>query len=254
MIYIKSAVEIEKMRAAGALGARVMEKILSAVRVGITTAQLDKIAKEEIASANAVPSFLGYRVSDSIPPFPGAICTSVNDEVVHGIPGSRSLKEGDIISIDLGVMLHGYHSDMARTVGVGKISKEAQRLIDVTKECFFCGIEYARAGLRIGELAAAIQQHAESNGMGVVRELTGHGIGQSLHESPEVLNFATRHKGISLRAGMTIAVEPMINLGTERVFWDENGWTVKTADGSLSAHYENTIAIGDGACEILTLT
>lgn len=247
MIILKSAKEIEKMRQAGRVAAQAMEKVLAAVRPGITTGELDRIAFDYIIGAGATPSFKGYGG------FPGSICASVNEQVVHGIPGHRRLREGDIISIDLGACLHGFHSDMARTVGVGEIAPEVQRLIDVTKESFYRGIAQAIAGNRIYHISKAIEDYALENGVGVVKELIGHGVGQNLHEAPDVPNFVSRFKGPVLRAGMTIAVEPMLNMGTAEVFEADDGWTVSTVDGKPSAHYENTIAIlPEGPCEILT--
>ena len=247
MIILKSAKEIEKMRQAGRVAAQAMEKVLAAVRPGITTGELDRIAFDYIIGAGATPSFKGYGG------FPGSICASVNEQVVHGIPGHRRLREGDIISIDLGACLHGFHSDMARTVGVGEIAPEVQRLIDVTKESFYRGIAQAIAGNRIYHISKAIEDYALENGVGVVKELIGHGVGQNLHEAPDVPNFVGRFKGPVLRAGMTIAVEPMLNMGTAEVFEADDGWTVSTVDGKPSAHYDNTIAIlPEGPCEILT--
>lgn len=248
MIIIKSAKEIEKMRQAGRVAAQAMEKVLAAVRPGVTTGELDRIAFDYIIGAGATPSFKGYGG------FPGSICASVNEQVVHGIPGHRRLREGDILSIDMGAYLHGFHSDMARTVGVGQISPEAQRLIDITKESFYRGIAQAIAGNRIFHISKAIEEYAVENGVSVVRELIGHGVGQDLHEAPDVPNFVSRFKGPVLRPGMTIAVEPMLNLGTPKVVEADDGWTVSTLDGKLSAHYENTIAImPEGPCEILTV-
>ena len=248
MIIIKSEKEIEKMRQAGSVAARAMEKVLAAVRPGISTGELDRIAFDYIIGAGATPSFKGYGG------FPGSICASVNEQVVHGIPGHRRLREGDILSVDLGAYLHGFHSDMARTVGVGEISPEAQRLIDVTKESFYRGIAQAIPGNRIYHISKAIEDYAVENGMGVVKELIGHGVGQNLHEAPDVPNFVGRFKGPVLRAGMTIAVEPMLNLGTAKIVEADDGWTVSTLDGKYSGHYENTIAIRpEGPCEILTV-
>lgn len=248
MIIIKSVKEIEKMRQAGRVAAQAMEKVLAAVRPGVTTGELDRIAFDYIIGAGATPSFKGYGG------FPGSICASVNEQVVHGIPGHRRLREGDILSIDMGAYLHGFHSDMARTVGVGQISPEAQQLIDITKESFYRGIAQAIAGNRIFHISKAIEDYAVGNGVSVVRELIGHGVGQDLHEAPDVPNFVSRFKGPVLRPGMTIAVEPMLNLGTPKVVEADDGWTVSTLDGKLSAHYENTIAImPEGPCEILTV-
>lgn len=248
MITIKSASQIEKMRKSGEITKGALELIEEAIKPGVTTKQLDKIAYDYIKSKGAIPNFLNYNG------FPGTICASVNDEVVHGIPNGRQvLKEGDIISIDMGAILDGWHSDAARTFGVGKISDEAQKLIDVTRESFFEGIKYARHGAKLGDISSAIQQYAESFGYGVVRDLVGHGIGTSLHEDPSVPNFGRAGHGVKLAAGMVLAVEPMINEGTWKVEMLDDGWTVVTADGKLSAHYENTIAITKGDCEILTL-
>lgn len=246
MIILKSKREIELMRESGKLAADTMEKVLAAVRVGITTAELDKIAYDNIIRLKATPSFLGYGG------FPATICASVNDEVVHGIPGKRVLKEGDILTVDLGVVYRGYHSDMARTVPVGKIDPSAEELIKVTKECFYKGMARAVIGNHICDIGEAVQRHAESNGMSVVRELVGHGVGQDLHESPDVPNYVTRHKGAALREGMTIAIEPMINLGGKAIVTDRDGWTIRTRDGSYSAQYENTIAVTQNGPDILT--
>ena len=248
MITIKSASQIEKMRKSGAVTKGALELIEKSIRPGISTKQLDKIAHDYIISKGAKPNFLNYNG------FPGSICASVNDEVVHGIPSKhRVLKEGDIISIDMGAVLDGWHSDAARTFGVGKISAEAQQLIDVTKQCFFEGIKYAKHGAKLGDVSYAIQKYAESFGYGVVRDLVGHGIGTSLHEDPSVPNFGRAGHGVRLAAGMVLAIEPMINEVTWRVEMLDDDWTVVTQDGKLSAHYENTVALTKDGCEILTL-
>ena len=248
MITIKSASQIEKMRKSGAVTKGALELIEKSIRPGISTKQLDKIAYDYIISKGAKPNFLNYNG------FPGSICASVNDEVVHGIPSKQVvLKEGDIISIDMGAILDGWHSDAARTFGVGKISDEAQKLIDVTRECFFEGIKHAKHGAKLGDISYAIQTYAESHGYGVVRDLVGHGIGTSLHEDPSVPNFGRAGHGVRLAAGMVLAIEPMINEGTWRVEMLDDDWTVVTQDGKLSAHYENTVAITKDGCEILTL-
>ena len=248
MITIKSAKQVEKMRKACKITKEALELIGKNIRPGVSTKQLDKIAYDFIISQGAKPNFLNYNG------FPGSICASVNDEVVHGIPDKRTvLKEGDIISIDMGTVLDGWHSDAARTFGVGKISDEAQRLIDTTKESFFEGIKHIKHGAKLGDCSAAIQEYCESRGYGVVRDLVGHGIGQSLHEDPSVPNFGTVGKGVRLAAGMTLAIEPMINEGTYKVAVLDDDWTVVTADGKLSAHYENTILVTKDGCEILTL-
>ena len=246
MVVIKSSREIELMHDSGKIAAEAMYKVVAAVKPGITTGQLDKIANEVIVHHGAKSSFKDYQG------FPGNICTSVNDEIVHGIPGKKVLHEGDIVTIDLGAYYRGYHSDMARTVPVGRISKRAEKLIRITKECFYRGIEQAVIGNRISDIGRAVQQHAEGNGMSVVRELIGHGVGQNLHEQPDVPNYVTHSRGIMIRKGMTIAVEPMINLGAAALIWEDDGWTVRTRDGEYSAQYENTIAVTDSGPVILT--
>ena len=209
---------------------------------------IDRLGEKLIRSHGCIPSFKNYNG------YPGSICVSVNDEVVHGIPSRhRILKEGDIVSLDAGVIYKGYHSDAARTWGVGAVSPEAQKLMDVTKQAFFEGIRFAKAGNHLNDISSAIQRYAESFGYGVVRDLVGHGIGTHLHEDPEVPNFAMKRKGILLQPGMTLAVEPMINAGRPEVNWLEDGWTVVTDDHSLSAHYENTILITEGEPELLSL-
>ena len=247
-VSIKSEKEIARMREAGKILSEVHDRLSEIIQPGITTKELDRRATEWIRSYGCTPSFLNYNG------FPAAICVSVNDEVVHGIPNKkRILQEGDIVSLDAGVIYRGYHSDAARTHAVGKISPQAQQLIDVTKQCFFEGIKYAKEGNHLNDISAAIQSYAEAFGYGVVRDLVGHGIGSHLHEDPEVPNFARKRRGIKLRQGMTLAVEPMINAGKLDVRWLDDEWTVVTEDGSLSAHYENTILITDGEPEILTL-
>ena len=212
------------------------------------TIDIDRLVEKLIRSHGCIPSFKNYNG------YPGSICVSVNDEVVHGIPSRhRILKEGDIVSLDAGVIYKGYHSDAARTWGVGAVSPEAQKLMDVTKQAFFEGIRFAKAGNHLNDISSAIQRYAESFGYGVVRDLVGHGIGTHLHEDPEVPNFAMKRKGILLQPGMTLAVEPMINAGRPEVNWLEDGWTVVTDDHSLSAHYENTILITEGEPELLSL-
>ena len=248
MISIKSAKQIEMMRKSAVITKGALELIEKNIRPGVSTAYLDKIAHEYILSQGGKPNFLNYSG------FPASICTSVNDAVVHGIPSKREiLKEGDIISIDMGTVLDGYHSDAARTFPVGKISPEAQKLIDVTKQSFFEGIKQLRHGAKIGDVSHAIQTYAESFGYGVVRDLVGHGIGRSLHEDPQVPNFGKPGRGVKLAKGMTLAIEPMINEGTYKVEVEDDDWTVVTADGKLSAHYENTVVITESGCEILTL-
>lgn len=247
-VSIKSAREIELMREAGKILARVHEELEKAIKPGISTMDIDRLGERLIRSYGCIPSFKNYNG------YPASICVSVNDEVVHGIPNKhRILREGDIVSLDAGVIHHGYHSDAARTHAVGIISLEAQKLMDITKQSFFEGIKYAKAGNHLNDVSAAIQNYAESFGYGVVRDLVGHGIGEHLHEEPEVPNFSQKRKGIKLVPGMTLAVEPMINAGRADVVWLDDDWTVVTDDGSLSAHYENTILITEGDPEILSI-
>lgn len=247
-VSIKSAREIELMRGAGKILARVHDELADAIRPGISTMDIDRLGERIIRSLGCIPSFKNYNG------YPASICVSVNDEVVHGIPNkNRILHEGDIVSLDAGVIYQGYHSDAARTHGVGSISPEAQKLIDVTKQCFFEGIKYAKPGNHLNDISSAIQQYAESFGYGVVRDLVGHGIGERLHEEPEVPNFSQKRKGIRLMPGMTLAIEPMINAGRADVVWLDDDWTVVSDDGSLSAHYENTVLITADGPEILSL-
>jgi len=252
MISIKSKSEIDIMRRAGEIVAAAHDKLREAIKPGVTTLELDRIAEEFIRKNNASPSFKGYKGLPGAADYPASICASVNDEVVHGIPGLRTLKEGDIISIDIGVYYGGFHSDMARTYPVGRISSEAERLINVTAQSFYEGMKQAQTGKRIVDISAAIQDYVEKHGYSVVREYVGHGIGREMHESPQIPNYRTRERGPRLEPGMTRAVEPMVNAGGFNVRLLENRWTVVTADGSLSAHYENTIAITDDEPIILT--
>ncbi len=251
MIVIKSVAELDKMRRAGRIVAEVLERMREAVAPGVTTAQLDELALAVIRKYNAIPSFNGYPPG-SAHPFPANICTSINEELVHGIPGPRVLQEGDIISIDVGAILDGYHGDAATTLPVGEISAEAHRLLEATEGALYAGIAAARAGNRTGDISAAIQSHVESRGYSVVREYTGHGIGRKMHEEPQVPNFGEPGKGMRLRARMTIALEPMVLAGERFVKTLEDHWTVVSCDGKLTAHFEHTIAITDGEAEILT--
>ena len=247
-VSIKSSREIQLMREAGRILALVHEELGKALRPGMSTLDIDRLGEKLIRSYGCSVSFKNYNG------YPASICVSVNDEVVHGIPSKhRILKEGDIVSLDAGVIYNGYHSDAARTHAIGKITPEAQQLIRVTRECFFEGIKYARAGNHLNDISSAIQAYAESFGYGVVRDLVGHGIGDHLHEDPEVPNFSQRRRGIRLQPGMTLAIEPMINMGRADVAWLDDDWTVVTDDGSLSAHYENTILITEGEPEIFSL-
>ncbi|NSW91207.1 MAG: type I methionyl aminopeptidase [Firmicutes bacterium] len=252
MITIKSQHEIDIMRKAGEITAIVLEKLKETIAPGITTLELDRITEEIIKKYGATPSFKGYRSSLGAPDYPASICASVNDEVVHGIPGLRMLKGGDIISIDIGVYYNGYHADAARTFPVGNISGNAERLIKVTRESFYKGIEFAVRGKRIIDISTAIQNYVERHGYSVIRDYVGHGIGREMHEAPQVPNYRTRERGPRLEQGMTLAIEPMVNEGGYRVKLLDNKWTVVTEDGSLSAHYENTILITGNEPLILT--
>lgn len=247
MIYLKSQREIGLMRQAGRIVALAHEEIKNAIKPGVTTQTLDEIAERVIRAHGGVPAFKGYGG------FPASICASVNDEVVHGIPSNRVLKEGDIISVDIGVNLNGYFGDAAKTHGVGVISEDAQKLIDVTRACFYKGLEQCQVGNRLSNIGQAIQELAESHGYGVVRDLVGHGIGTALHEDPQVPNYGPAGKGPRLQVGMVLAIEPMINKGTYRVKTLSDDWTVVTADKSLSAHYEHTVAIMENGYELLTV-
>ena len=248
-VSIKSEREIQLMREAGRILAMVHQELGKQIRPGMSTLDVDRIGEEMIRSYGCEPSFKGYCG------YPGSICVSVNEEVVHGIPNAkRILRDGDIVSLDAGVIYKGYHSDAARTVAVGNISKEAQDLIDRTRQSFFEAMKVARAGHHLNEIGRTVQDYAESFGYGVVRDLVGHGIGSELHQEPEIPNFRQLRRGIKLRPGMTLAVEPMINMGTADVVWMDDEWTVISEDMSLSAHYENTILITDGKPELLTLT
>lgn len=247
-VTIKSAREIELMRESGRLLAIVHDELGKAIRPGISTKDIDELGEKLIRSFGCVPNFLNYQG------YPASICVSVNNEVVHGIPRrDHILQEGDIVSLDAGLIYKGYHSDAARTHAVGKISPEAEKLIKVTKQSFFEGIKMAKAGQHLFDISNAIDAYVTSFGYGIVRDLVGHGIGTKLHEEPQIPNFRQRRRGPRLEAGMTLAVEPMINMGTGDVEWLDDDWTVVTADGAYSAHYENTILITDSEPEILTL-
>ncbi len=248
MVSIKSQSEIALMREAGKILAKTHEELKNAIRPGMSTLEIDRLGEKIIRGYGCIPSFLNYNG------YPASICVSVNDEVVHGIPSAdRILMEGDIVSLDAGVIYKGYHADAARTYGVGQISAEAQKLIDVTKQSFFEGIKMAKDGNHLHDISNAIADYCESYGYGVVRDLVGHGIGKNLHEDPQIPNFRQRRRGIKLSKGMTLAIEPMVNAGTYEVYWLDDDWTVVSDDGSLSAHYENTILITDGEPEILTI-
>lgn len=247
MIYVKSNAEIDAMAKAGRIVAETLLKIEEVVKPGVTTKELDKIAEDYIISCGARPSFKGHYG------FPATICASINEEVVHGIPGGRILQEGDIISIDCGAFIDGFHGDAARTFPVGRISNEAQKLIEVTRDSFFEGLKYAIVNNRVGDISSAVQTYAESHGFSVVRDYVGHGIGRKMWEEPSIPNFGKPGKGPKLVKGLVIAIEPMINIGTYEVRELSDGWTVVTSDGKFSAHYENTVAILDDGPKILTL-
>ena len=246
MITLKSEHEIELMRRAGKITAAARALAREMVKPGVTTQQIDKAVFDFIRSHGATPSFLHYNG------YPASVCVSVNDEIIHGIPGPRVLQEGDVVSVDVGAYIGGFHGDCAATFACGAISEEAQRLIDVTRQSFFEGIRYARDGHRLLDISAAIQEYVESNGFSIVREYVGHGIGTQMHESPEIPNYGHPGHGPKLLRGMTLAIEPMVNAGTAAIRQMPDGWTVRTLDGKYAAHYENTILITDGEPEILT--
>ena len=248
-ITIKSSREIELMTEAGRILEIVHNELGKALRPGMSTKDIDRLGEEIIRSYGCIPSFLNYNG------YPASICVSVNEEVVHGIPDKhRIIREGDIVSLDAGVIYKGYHSDAARTHGIGTISKEAEDLIRITRECFFEGIKYAKEGNYLFDISAAIGNYEQERGYGVVRDLCGHGIGTALHEAPEIPNYKMNRKGVKLKAGMTLAIEPMINIGTWEVDWLDDDWTVVSRDRSLSAHYENTVLITKDEPILLTLT
>ncbi len=248
-ITLKSEADLAKMKAAGNIVKETLELLSSQATVGMTTEELDRIAEAYIREQGAYPSFLHYNG------YPKSICASVNQQVVHGIPGKYKLRDGDILSIDVGAKLEGFHGDAARTLLIGNVPEEVQKLVAVTRECFFEGLKFARAGYHIADIGAAVQKHAEAHGYGVVRDLVGHGIGREMHEPPDVPNFVDRRmgRGAPLVPGMVIAIEPMINLGTWEVVQLQDGWTIETRDGRPSAHYENTVAITEGEPVLLTL-
>lgn len=247
-VTIKSQREIELMRHAGKLLGQTLKQLEEAVRPGMSTWELNQIGEEIIRGYGCIPSFLNYNG------YPASICISLNDEVVHGIPRKDFIiQEGDIVSMDAGLIYQGYHADAARTVGVGEITENARKLIEVTRQSFFEGIRQAKQGNHLYDISGAIGDYAESFGYGVVRDLVGHGIGKNLHEDPQIPNFRQRRRGLKLQAGMTFAIEPMVNEGSPDVCWADDDWTVMTEDCSLSAHYENTVLITDGEPEILTL-
>jgi len=246
MIELKTASQIEKMRIAGRLSRQALELAGSLIAPGVTTAEIDKAVREFIIANGGQPSFLGYAG------YPASVCLSVNEEVIHGIPGSRRLRDGDIVSVDVGAVVNGWHGDNAATFGVGNVAPEAQKLMQITKQCLDTAVAMVKPGVRLGDIGYAIQSLAEANGYGVVREFIGHGIGSELHQGPDVPNYGRPGRGIRLEKGMTIAIEPMINLKGHEVRMLSDGWTVVTRSGSVSAHFENTIAVTDDGAEVLT--
>ena len=256
MITIKNNKEIELMREACRVVALVYEELEKKIKPGMSTWELDQIAEKKMISLGAIPAEKGYDIGiKGVPPFPASICVSINDEVIHGIPSKHKfIKEGDIVSVDTVALKNGYNGDAARTFVVGKISKEAQRLIDVTKQAFFEGLKYAKVGNRIGDISHAIGTYVESQGFSVVREFQGHGIGKDMHEDPGIPNYGKAGRGPRIEAGMTLAIEPMVIQGKPDILELSDGWTIVTEDGSLAAHYENTVLITKNGPEILTMT
>ncbi|HLB26142.1 MAG TPA: type I methionyl aminopeptidase [Dehalococcoidia bacterium] len=246
-IILKSRDEIAIMRDAGRIVAEMLQVLVERLRPGLIEKELDEIVRREFKKRKVTPVFLGYQG------YPATVCVSVNDEIVHGIPGEREIADGDVVSIDLGCVYKGFVADSAVTVGVGNVSPEAQRLIEVTREALARGIAAARAGARLGQIGAAIQAYVEGEGFSVVREYVGHGVGRQMHEDPQVPNYGDPESGPVLKEGMVIAIEPMVNVGDWRTKRDSDNWTVRTLDGSLSAHFEHTLAVRDGAAEVLTL-
>jgi methionyl aminopeptidase len=249
VITIKSDEEIKIMREAGRVVGQTLQILVDAVKPGLVVKELDKLVRKEYARRGVIPTFLGY----AEPPYPATVCVSINEDLVHGIPGNRVIQEGDIVSIDLGATYRGFVGDSALTIGVGGITPEAQRLIDVTRESLWRGIGAAKAGVRLGVVSNAIGEYIESQGFGVVREYVGHGVGRQMHEEPQVPNYGPPDRGPILRKGMVLALEPMVTVGDWHTKKQADGWTVSTLDGSLCAHFEHTIAITDGEAEVLTL-
>lgn len=252
MIDIKTADEIEKIKKGGKILATILNQVAGAVKPGVTTNDLNKLARELIFRYGATPAFEGYRADRSSGQYPAALCTSVNDEIVHAIPSNRVLKEGDIIGLDLGIVYEKYFTDMAVTVGVGKISQQATRLIDVTKKSLDLGIKKVKPDHNIGDIGSAIQQYVEANGFSVVRQLVGHGVGRAVHEEPQVPNYGQPRTGEVLKPGMVLAIEPMVNIGNYRIKEGKDGFSFKTTDGNLSAHFEHTVVVMEKGCQIVT--
>ena len=246
MIYYKTADEIELLRKSNMLVARTHGEMAKLIKPGVSTLKLDKVAEEFIRDNDGVPGFLGYQG------YPNTLCISINDTVVHGIPSNYELKDGDIVSVDCGVLMNKYYGDSAYTYTVGEVKSEIIKLLEITKESLYKGIEKAVVGSRLGDIGYAVQEHCESNGYSVVREMVGHGVGKKLHEKPEVPNYGRRGSGIKLKKGLVLAIEPMINLGKKDIYQLEDGWTIKTRDGMPSAHFEHTVAIDQGKADILS--
>ena len=246
MIYLKTKEEIELLRESNMLVAKTHGEVAKWIKPGVTTLKLDKIAEEFIKDHGGVPAFLNYQG------FPNSLCTSVNDQVVHGIPNDKPLENGDIVSVDCGTLLNGYYGDSAYTYCVGEVDEEIKKLLKVTRESLYKGIEQAVEGKRIGDIGYAVQSYCEDNGFSVVREMVGHGVGKNLHESPEVPNYGRRGNGVKLKEGMVIAIEPMINLGKRHIVQEADGWTIRTRDRKVSAHFEHTVAVGKNEADILS--
>ena len=255
MVTIKSPKEIEYMKEACKITAMAHEEVKKYLKAGITTKRIDEIAEQVIRDNGAIPSFKGYPSGvRGVPDFPGTACISINDEVIHGIPSNKTvIKDGDIVSIDLGAYKNGFHGDSARTHIIGNVSEEAKKLVETTKQSFFEGIKFAKVGYRVGDISFHIGEFVTKNGFSVIKEFQGHGVGRDLHEDPGIPNYGKEGKGIRLEPGMTLAIEPMVNMGKEYIEILDNGWTVVTEDGTLSAHYENTILITEKEPEILTM-
>lgn len=246
MIYYKTTEEIELLRASNLLVGRTHGEVAKVIGPGVSTIKLDEIAEQFIRDNGGIPGFLGYGG------FPNTLCISVNSTVVHGIPSGYILKEGDIVSVDCGVLMNGYYGDSAYTHTIGEVDPEVEKLLKVTKEALYKGIEQAVVGKRLGDVSFAVQRHAEGHGYSVVREMVGHGVGKNLHEKPEVPNYGKRGRGVKLKKGLVIAIEPMINMGKKEIYQENDGWTIKTKDGKPSAHFEHTIAVGQGEADILS--
>ncbi len=253
MILIKSKKEVDFIRESSKIVAETLQLMKAHVKPGITTRELDQIAEDYIKSNNGIAAFKGYSQAGAID-FPGTICSSIDDEVVHGIPGNRTLKEGEIISLDVGVLKNGYYGDAALSVAIGNISDDKKKLMEVTEKSLYLGIEQAKSNNRLHDISAAVQEYVEANGFSIVRDLCGHGVGKHLHEDPSIPNYGRRGTGAKLKSGMTLAIEPMVNAGSYRVRTGLDGWTVLTADGSPSAHFEHTILVSNGRPEILTVS